>query len=100
MKLLVSIGITRGEIYNLMDVWERYSQLLSELEVEVTKNTFQSQITEIVAQLDQKQPQLLFPAVSARIVVHALKETTDKLDEKMSEDGGGAAVAWPKYAEG
>ena len=46
-----------------------------------------------VPQSDRTQPQLLFTAVLARIVVQTLKETTDKLDEKMSEEGGGALRA-------
>ena len=61
------------------------------LRLQRTQNTFQGQITEIdfVPQLDRRQPPLLFPALPARIVVQSLKETTDKPDEKMPDDGEG-----------
>lgn len=86
----VSVDITLGEIYTLSDVWERYSRLLAEVEIDTRcykqhRVYFKKQLhgllhgkIEFVPLLDPHQPQLLSPAVPARIVVRVLKQTTDE----------------------
>ena len=69
----------------------RYIEHRTPLKVRIQK--FLHRQIDFVPQLDRKQPQLLFPVVPARIVVQALKETTDRLDENMSEDGEGGLCA-------
>ena len=92
-------GMRSGAVYTLLDVWERYSQLLSEFQVDagsyrVHKTWFKRKLhrlldgqVEFVAQLEPHQPQLVFPSVSAKIVVQALKQTQDELEDTRSQQG-------------
>lgn len=87
----ISIGVTKGEIYSLLDVWKRYCALLAEFQIEAgsykeNKKGFKEKLQhllqgniEFVSQIDPHEPQILFPTVPTKIVVQALKETKDEL---------------------
>ena len=66
----VSIGITKGEIYSLLDVLERYVGLLPKLMLAVTSSTGHD----------------LF-VVPAKVVVQTLNGTNDELEDVVSEQG-------------
>ena len=77
----VSNGLVKGDIYTLLDVWERYSSLLSEFNVDAgtyrnNKTRFKDKLQrlltgqiEFVPQLNPQQPQLLFSTLSSKIAV-------------------------------
>jgi hypothetical protein len=54
---------------------------------------------EFVLHLDPHEPQLLFPALLAKIVVQALKKTTDELDDAMAEEDSHASQLIGKDAD-
>lgn len=94
----VSTGLARGEIYTLLDVWGRYSSLLSEFGIEAgpyRDNKFRlkeklhrllpGQI-DFVPQLDPHQPQLLFSTLSAKTAVQTLKRRSDEMETKRNTD--------------
>ena len=94
----VSTGLARGDICTLLDVWERYSSLLSEFGIEAgpyRDNKFRlkeklhrllpDQI-DFVPQLDPHQPQLLFSTLSAKIAVQTLKKKSDEMETNTCVD--------------
>lgn len=94
----VSVGIARGDIYTLLDVWDRYSSLLSEFEIDAgiyrdNKSRLKEKLLrllpgqiEFVPQLNPHQPQLLFSAKSSKIAIQRLKQTSDEMETKSSMD--------------
>ena len=92
----LSTGLSNGDIYNLLDVWNRYSELLSEFQIEAglyrdNKTRFKEKLIkalpgqiDFVPQLESHQPQLLFPTNAAKIVVQRLKKRSDELEEAIA----------------
>lgn len=92
----LSSGLSNGDIYNLLDVWNRYSELLSEFQIEAglyrdNKTRFKDKLIkalpgqiDFVPQLESHQPQLLFPTSAAKIVVQRLKKQSDELEEAIA----------------
>ena len=87
----LSTGLSHGEIYNLLDVWNRYSELLSEFQIEAglyknNKTRFKALPGQIdfVPQIESHQPQLLFPTKAAKIVVQTLKKRSDELEDAIA----------------
>jgi len=92
----LSTGLSHGKIYNLLDVWNRYSELLSEFQIEAglyrdNKSRFKDKLIktlpgqiDFVPQLESHQPQLLFPTKAAKIVVQTLKKRSDELYEAIA----------------
>ena len=92
----VSIGITKGEIYNLLDVWERYIRLLSKLILADSGSTGHgltisckgcSRENRVSATARTHEPQLLFHVVPAKVVVQTLNETKDEQEDVGSGQG-------------
>ena len=84
----VSIGVTKGEIYSLLDIWERSVGLLSKLMLAVTSSTGHDLTisckvapgeNEFMPQLGPHEPQHFFQVVPAKVVVQTLNETKDEL---------------------
>lgn len=92
----LSTGLNNGDIYNLLDVWNRYSELLSEFQVEPglyrdNKTRFKDKLIkalpgqiDFVPQLESHQPQLLFPTNAAKVVVQRFKRRSDELEEAIA----------------
>ena len=94
----VSTGLARGDVYTLLDVWERYSSLLrsSGIDAGLYRNNrfrlkerldrFLPGQIEFVPQLNYHQPLLLFSTQSCKIAVRELKKISDDLEDSTIED--------------
>lgn len=93
----VSTGLVEGDIYTLLDVWERYCSLLSEFNIDAgtyrnNKTRFKDKLQrllpgqiEFVPQLNPQQPQLLFSTLSSKIAVQTLKQKSDETKTTMDD---------------
>ena len=96
----VSIRVTKGEIYSLLDVWERSVGLLSKLMMAVTSSTGHDSMISCkgcsrgnrvcvtaLCHSSPHEPRLLFQVVPLKVGVRTLNETKDELEDVVSEQG-------------
>ena len=95
----IRVGLARGDIYILPDVWQRYSHKLS-TEFNVNTGSYKEYITsfkrklekslpgeiEFVPQLDLNKPVMLFAARPAENFLQVLKRRSDELEDKKAKE--------------
>ena len=92
------LGMARGEVYTRLNVWQRYSNLMSESgsgvgTYENLKIMFKRQLPkqmpdeiDFIPQLDQKQSQLVFPAKQGKQSIQTVKKHSDECEEMLLEN--------------
>ena len=91
-------GMRRVEIYTLLEVWQRYAQILLSQGgaaggYDDNKTQFKERIAkhlkeevDFIPQLNVHEPQLLFPTNCSGLLVQALKKKLDKEREEATDD--------------